>query len=609
MSAESASSPGKSKCPQCSATNPADAEFCSLCGMLFAGPKQKAAPPGPAPAAASPEEEPVAEPAPVPQAPPAPAPAPAEDGFTPIPRRREATAEGRGKWVALLVVIILAVSGGTWWKISRPGKTKTSNGEAPHGSESPESAEAPSLSPIPEALLAPVAPTGGAKPSAFFDKSTKTPPIRRTVAVGLGNSLHDMAYTPDGRFLVGAGYGDFKVRLWDGLTGKELQRIAVKRRPESLAVAPTGESVLVADAYGFLTRYPLHPSGRLGWSRRHRTEGLKHIYVAISPNGRLVATGAWKQVAVLDAKSLAVLARVEMPEHQRRLTFSPDGRRLVIGSQTNKFTVWDLATGKGRTYTVPRVGATSDVGSLAWSSDGKLLATGHMNSSITVWDAEKPAPLKTFYVPQSSTRKVAFSPGSEVLATAHQGGNVHLWEPRTARQLAILKGHAKSARLLAFHPSGRRLATCGEDGNLLFWDTGSLPPAAARPATEEELLAWNLANLPEARPFADGLRAVRTNNLKLFKTVFSRATSQRFAKRGWAGALKDLRPYWEKTVGSTPTSQVHVDFEGTGSRGTLHARAGIRRVPPTPVVKEDGAWKIDMSPPGAGGRTPRGGRR
>ncbi len=584
MSAENASPPsGKCKCPQCSATNPADADLCYLCGTSFRAPEEKTPPAGPKPAAA-----------PAPQPPPG----GTEDQLGAVSRGPAPRGARRGPLVALLVVVALAIGGGVWWKSRKPGEGS--------GEGAGDGKEAPALAPVAKALLAPAAPAGGVRPSPFYANS---PPVMQTAAVGLGKDLHDLAYTPDGRFLVGAGYGGFKVRLWDGLSGKELQHIIVPHRPESLAVAPGGGAVFVADVSGFLVRYPLHPSGRLGWSRRHRAEGLKHIYVAISPNGRLAATCAWKQLAVLDARSFAVLAKVEMSEQQRRLAFSPGGRLLVLSSMTNKFTVWDLETGKGLTYTIPRVSASSDVGSLAFSPDGKLLATGHMDSSITVWDMQKRAPLQNFYVPQRSTRKVAFSPAGGALATAQQGGDVHLWEPRTARQLAVLKGHAKSARLLAFHPGGRRLASCGEDGKLLFWDTGEIPRAAAKPAPAGELLAWNLEQLPEAKPLADALRAMKTNDLALFKTVFSRENSTRFAKLGWQGAVKALEPAWKKPLGSMPVGHVHVEFEGASARGVLRARAGLRKIMPAPVVREGRAWKIDLPPPGGGGETPRGGRR
>jgi hypothetical protein len=59
------------------------------------------------------------------------------------------------------------------------------------------------------------------------------------------------ALTPDGRRLVTAHLGD-TVSLWDVAAGRELGRVAVAQRPDTIAVAPDGQA-LAAHANGVVT--------------------------------------------------------------------------------------------------------------------------------------------------------------------------------------------------------------------------------------------------------------------------------------------------------------------------------------------------------------------
>jgi len=327
---------------------------------------------------------------------------------------------------------------------------------------------------------------------AMFLPDPAQPPAPREIANGL-DILEDLAFTLDGRHLLTAGYGDFSVRLWDVETGAEVQGLRTHRRPSSVLVHGGG-GVLVTDVYGFLRAYPVHSSGRLGWARLTALEGRLGSDVAMSPDGRLLATpivssyeaGAESSdLVLLRSADLSVLRQLKIPEALRRPAFSATGRLLAVGSTTNTFTVWDLTTGEAWLQRVPRVSARSDVGSVAFSPDERLLATGHNDSSITIWDVASRRERQNFFVDQASTWKVAFSPAGDVLATAQQDGTIRLWDPETAKPRATLRGHTKNVREIAFSPDGRRLASYGEDGRILVWESGGDAASAASAAAPE----------------------------------------------------------------------------------------------------------------------------
>ncbi len=67
----------------------------------------------------------------------------------------------------------------------------------------------------------------------------------------------------------------------------------------------------------------------------------------------------------------------------RCATFSPDGRRIVSGSDDNTLRLWDAATGAA--IGEPLKGHSGSVTSVAFSPDGRRIASGSGDSTLRVW--------------------------------------------------------------------------------------------------------------------------------------------------------------------------------------------------------------------------------
>ena len=65
--------------------------------------------------------------------------------------------------------------------------------------------------------------------------------------------------------------------------------------------------------------------------------------------------------------------------------WSPDGRRILTGSDDKSAKVWDAETGK---ELFPLKGHSREVTSVAWSPDGRHLLTGSKDHTARVWDAD-----------------------------------------------------------------------------------------------------------------------------------------------------------------------------------------------------------------------------
>ena len=72
------------------------------------------------------------------------------------------------------------------------------------------------------------------------------------------------------------------------------------------------------------------------------------------------------------------------------MSFSPDGTRIVTGSDDKTAKVWDARTG---TPLLDLKGHTGGVTSVSFSPDGTRIVTGSEDKTAKVWDARTGTPL------------------------------------------------------------------------------------------------------------------------------------------------------------------------------------------------------------------------
>ena len=162
--------------------------------------------------------------------------------------------------------------------------------------------------------------------------------------------------------------------------------------------------------------------------------------VAVSPDGRWVATGSWNGtddgVFVWDAatgRRVAVLPAVD----QGSVDFSPDGRWLAVGVPTGRGRLWragDWSPG-------PEV---DGAGALRFSPDGALLAHGGHDHRIRLLDPETCRPLATLEDPNQDRAEwfsIGFTPdGTALVASGDESRSVHVWDLRLIREGLASRG-------------------------------------------------------------------------------------------------------------------------------------------------------------------------
>ncbi len=176
-----------------------------------------------------------------------------------------------------------------------------------------------------------------------------------------------VAYSPDGK-TIATGSADAVIRLWDAQTGKPIGTIDALPGPAGrtratcrLAFTPDGKTLLASVQFctGKVDRWE-NTDDIAGGVRvfdleskklRYSIEAAKPPLMALAPDGNTFATGRCAEnnceVAlweVATGKQIGILPyRKEMPTD---LAFSPDGKRLAVGTENGTVELWDPAAKK-----------------------------------------------------------------------------------------------------------------------------------------------------------------------------------------------------------------------------------------------------------------------
>ena len=196
----------------------------------------------------------------------------------------------------------------------------------------------------------------------------------------------------------------------------------------------------------------------------------------ISPDGRFLAlySDTYKRSITLWLVSgCRKLFTVGYQQGLGNMAFSPDSKKLLtIGNpdgtnhqEQGNPSLWDIASGRKLRSLV---GHTGRVCFVAFSPDGEKIVTGSDDLSLKLWDAKSGIELWSLSGHSGSIREAAFSPDSKLLASLSDDLTLKLWRVSDGAIMATLVGFTDE-RWAVIAPDGRFDVADLEDMPHLHW--------------------------------------------------------------------------------------------------------------------------------------------
>jgi WD40 repeat protein len=114
-------------------------------------------------------------------------------------------------------------------------------------------------------------------------------------------------------------------------------------------------------------------------------------------------------------------------------------------------------------------GHTGPVWAAAFSPDGKRVLTGSDDHTARLWDAVTGNAVATFEGHKGSVDAVAFSPDGKRVLTGSYDQTARLWDAATGAAVATFEGHSGTVYAVAFSPDGKRVLTGSYDHTARLW--------------------------------------------------------------------------------------------------------------------------------------------
>lgn len=242
--------------------------------------------------------------------------------------------------------------------------------------------------------------------------------------------INDIAFTPDGKYLVSAG-DDKQIQVWN----LAQQRIVRTLRGQ-IGAGPEGK-----------------------------------IYaMALSPDGTLLAAGGWMKISgksghhirLYDFASGELLALLTGHENVvNALAFSPNGRYLVSGSGDFNAMVWDIAT---RSLRHSLRGHTDYIYAVAFTPDSGRVVTGSFDHSLRLWEVASGALIQDLTGHRDKVQSVAVAADGSI-ASGDRSGEIRRWDGSSGKLQRVLANPGTVVGSLSFNAAGTQLlASCGGGG-------------------------------------------------------------------------------------------------------------------------------------------------
>ena len=117
---------------------------------------------------------------------------------------------------------------------------------------------------------------------------------------------------------------------------------------------------------------------------------------------------------------------------------------------------------------------TDEVNGISFSPDGRSLVTGSDDHSVCIWNIRDGSSKDLPVAAPGLFLSVVFSPDGRYIAAGDARNSLWVWDSRTHKIVANWKGHSKLVWCMEFTPDGKGLMSGSMDSTVKYWDVSSL---------------------------------------------------------------------------------------------------------------------------------------
>ncbi len=195
-----------------------------------------------------------------------------------------------------------------------------------------------------------------------------------------------------------------------------------------------------------------------------------HAYaVTFSPDGKQLLVGGFGGlIRVFDTRSWAEIGQYAHHEKSvNAIVFAPDSNSFAASSSDKTISLWGVGDPEPSAVLT---GHRNTVLGLSWSPDGRALASGAADNTIRIWqpgaEDTKPGTLKS---PYRIVAQVEFVNDGTQLVSAGGGDEVLVWDMASSEVIATLPGHGNAARSMQATTRGKTALTQADNGIVRIW--------------------------------------------------------------------------------------------------------------------------------------------
>jgi WD40 repeat protein len=270
-----------------------------------------------------------------------------------------------------------------------------------------------------------------------------------------------------------------ELKIWDGLTGREIQTLNLTFSPAEVRFSPDGQTIATVALQGEITLWDLASGNRLQALTNAPGQTSNPFPVpAISPfpAGKIkrsqiptiVNMPNMADLAAMMTNMMGSMSAGTMGRTVTSLSFSPDGKVLASGGVESKSN-FDPAQMMSQATNPKRPKNQKPPTSQDLLNDVKIETTGQ----VVFWNPATGQQISAIKGHGKGVTNVVFSHDGKLIASAASDNTIKIWEVATQRELRTLTGHTANIESMDFSPDGKLLASAADDGSTFLWDANT----------------------------------------------------------------------------------------------------------------------------------------